>query len=355
MKKAYYVAELNLPTNSAYAHHVLKMCDALSENFDTTLIIFENNISFASLKKKYLLKKNFKIVPFNQNIFCKRILFGLFVVSKVEKKSLIISRSPMASMILAFFNFRLFFEVHHTFFGLTHLFFNFIKKTAYFKNFYFIFINKSLCKYLNINNRYVVLDDAVDIRDFKSNFKNKIKYDFTYTGSLFKGKGLDVIYYLSKKFTKYKFHIFGDSSKIDEHKYQNNNLIFHGFKNYNQIVKILRQSRYLLMPYANKVYVNSKNVEISKFISPLKLFDYMASKKIIFASRLKAYQHITIHNKNCILIPPDNLNLWEKALKRINLINEKTIIKNSYNMVLNFTWKNRIDKIKIIYQNLSQN
>lgn len=353
MQKAYYIAELNLPSKSAYAHHVLKMCDNLSKKFDTTLIIFSKKISFISLKKNYLLKNNFKLLSMNPKItkhnFHNRIKLALFTLSNVDKKSLIISRSLLSAFLLACSNFRLFVEVHHTFKGLTNFFFNIIKKTRYFKNLYFIFINKNLCNFLKISNHFIVLDDAVDLEDFKK-IKKNIKYDFTYTGSLFKGKGLEIIGHLSNKFPNYKFHIFGDYSKINIKLYNNKNLIFHGFKNYSEIVKILKQSRYLLMPYASKIYANSDNLEISKFISPLKLFDYMASGKIIFASKLKAYQHIAIHNENCILIPPNNLKLWEQALRKIKFINKKNIISNCSKTVKNFTWTKRVNKINQIYR-----
>ena len=42
---------------------------------------------------------------------------------------------------------------------------------------------------------------------------------------------------------------------------------------YRNIPSILMSSKYLLLPYSNKVSVNSKNLEISNYMSPLKMFD----------------------------------------------------------------------------------
>ena len=39
----FYIAELNIPNNSAYMQHVKKMCDELSVNNKTTLIVFSKN------------------------------------------------------------------------------------------------------------------------------------------------------------------------------------------------------------------------------------------------------------------------------------------------------------------------
>jgi len=124
MKKAYYIAEINLPSKSAYAHNVFKMCDNLSKNFDTTLIIFSKKKSFTSLKKNYLLKNNFKLLTMNykktKTNFHNRIKLALFSLSNVDKKSLTISRSLLSAFLLVYSNFRLFVEVHHTFKGLTN-------------------------------------------------------------------------------------------------------------------------------------------------------------------------------------------------------------------------------------------
>ena len=72
----------------------------------------------------------------------------------------------------------------------------------------------------------------------------------------------------------------------------------------------------VLMPYQDKVAARSNNLEISKFMSPLKLFDYLASCKIIIASDLKVYTHILRNNFNSILIDYNNINLWCKKLDK---------------------------------------
>ena len=69
-KKINYIAEINLNSKSAYKHQVLKMCDAFSETgYDVTLfVINKNKINFKTLKKKCILKSNFKIKQVYNNI-----------------------------------------------------------------------------------------------------------------------------------------------------------------------------------------------------------------------------------------------------------------------------------------------
>ena len=70
------------------------------------------------------------------------------------------------------------------------------------------------------------------------------------------------------------------------------------------------------MPYSDKVYVRSSNLETGKYMSPLKLFEYMAAKKIIIARDLKVYSHI-LNNKNSILISSSNAQNWSTKIKFI--------------------------------------
>ena len=102
----------------------------------------------------------------------------------------------------------------------------------------------------------------------------------------------------------------------------------------------------LLLPYSSKVYVRSKSIETSKYMSPLKLFDYMASKKIIVASKMNVYKHI-LNKKNSILIESGSSNLWANKIENIfnNLNKYKKLGNSAYKLVKKYTWSIRINKI----------
>ena len=59
-----------------------------------------------------------------------------------------------------------------------------------------------------------MLDDACDLSDFKVK-KSKVKFEYCYIGSLFKGKGLEKIIELASYFPQKRFHVFGDTKTID--------------------------------------------------------------------------------------------------------------------------------------------
>ena len=360
MKKVTYISELCLPSNSGYAQHVLKICDSFSKKFKTNLFVISHNNSFLKFKKEYILKKRFKICSFSKNkknSFLTRFLFSLYILKKIDKKSLIISRSLFSSLILSLFHIKNILELHHPPRGLSSYLFYLFRLLKLDKDLEYIFLHKNIKNYLKIE-RGIILDDACDINDFKLK-RFKIKYEYCYVGSLFKGKGLERIVELANYFPKKEFHVFGDVKTIDRslNKIQIDNLKnlhMHNFKNYKSIPHVLMSSKFLLLPYLNKISVNSKNLEVSNFMSPLKMFDYLASGKVIIASNLKVYSHILKNNFNCLMPKNNNFESWTNLLDEISTKKQKFnyLKKNAVNTASKYTWDKRV---KIINKYFKKN
>tara|TARA_B100001996_G_scaffold381765_1_gene371900 strand:+ start:886 stop:1977 length:1092 start_codon:yes stop_codon:yes gene_type:complete len=357
MKKFHYVAEINLPSKSAYPLHVLKMCDAFASlKYNVTLIIFykNQNLKFKDIKKKYNLKNNFKIncafdKKKNYN-FIDRCKFAFYTIKQLEKNSLIISRSIITSLYLAYNKVENLLEIHHMPQKITKILFflkNYLLKKKYLK---FILIHKNLIKKLSLNDdKKIVLDDAVDINDFKK-VKEKIKFECVYTGSLLKGKGVEIIEKLAELNPKVSFNIYGDKSELNSWSNElllKKNIFFKNHVDYYKIPKILKKHKVLLMPYQNKVYGLGTNLELSNFMSPMKMFDYLAAERIILASKLNVYSHILRNNYNSILVDPNNIDSWNINLKKI--LNSKNLFKkirrNSLLTATKNTWLIRASKI----------
>ena len=360
MIKINYISEISLPSNSGYAQHVLKICDAFSENYKTNLFLFKSNIKYKILQKNYLLKNEFKILSFkkknyNKNFFL-RLKYAFWIKKNIDKDSLILSRSILTSLVLSFWKINNILELHHPPTGLTKSIYNvcrIFKLDSFIK---YIVISKNLKNFMKLK-KSLILDDAVDVYDYKKKYLKTTDYEFTYTGSLFKGKGLEVIIYLSKNFPKNNFYVFGDLKTLNKNIFNINelklvqNLFFKGHVDYRHIPNILLSSKFLLMPYQKKVYVNSKKLEVSNFMSPLKLFDYLASGKPLIASKLSVYSHILKNNQNCILVDNANLENWKNKVDYV-LKNYNTVKKLSNNMKkisIKYTWLNRTKRIINLY------
>ena len=334
------------------------MCDAFSQSgYKVKLfIINSSNKKFNQLKKDYLLKSNFKIIKIYNSVnylnFITRIYFSirLFFLLK-NKNEIIFSRSVLTSICLSVFGVKNILEIHQPNFGFTNLLFNLLKKRII-ENTKFILINKNLNNFfLFKKDKFIISDDGVDIADFKSKQKIKYKNSCVYTGSLFQGKGIDIILQLAKKLNDYNFYVYGDlgtaPKKILNECLKLKNIKLLGYVKYSKIPRILKSHKIIIMPYAKSVFGNHKYANIGKYMSPLKLFDYLAAGRIILASENQTYNHILKNNINSILCDPKNLEKWLKALRDIsqNKINFNRLKKNSQETAKLFSWNSRIDKI----------
>ena len=359
-KKISYIAEINLDSKSAYKHQVLKMCDAFSElGLDVTLhVISKSKTSFTQLKKNHLLKNSFNIqAVFKKNKdlnFLSRLIFFIKIKNRINN-SLIYSRSVLCSLFFSLLNKNNFLEIHQENSGLTAFLYNVFKKKI-FRYINFILISKNLKKIFLIPNKKKILiaGDGVDIRDFNQ-YKNKnfkeIKNSCIYTGSLHKGKGFEFIFQLAKKNKNLKFFVYGDvktaQKKLINQTKKINNLKIMGHVEYSKIPKILRNHPVILMPYDKKVFGNHRSANLADYMSPLKMFDYLASSKVIISSKNENIQKILKNNYNCLIC--NNLSLVEWSNKIMHSMNnsnlKKILSKNAFTTAKKFTWKGRANKI----------
>ncbi len=82
------------------------------------------------------------------------------------------------------------------------------------------------------------------------------------------------------------------------------------------------------------------------YMSPLKMFEYMASKRPIIATDLPAVREV-LNESNAILIPPDNPSALAKAISHLLAhpqIGEQ-LANQAYLDVQNYTWEKRAGKI----------
>ncbi len=359
-KNLIYIADFSLPNMSAYMLHVLKMCDALSEKkcFVELFVPYKKkSLNFNFLKKNYLLKKNFIIKSFFDNKvkrnFITYLIYSIkiyFYIVKNNSQKIILSRSILPALILNLIGLKVLLEIHTEMRGLTKIFFLIVKSIMPTHKLKFILIHKNLNNQLNLKKeQFIVLDDCVDTRDFKGKYQKK--KECVYTGSFVKGKGIEMIIKISKKLPKIKFNLYGNLKTLDNNLHSDikkiKNIFLKNYVTYNKIPKILKTSKILLMPYEKKAGVLIDNLDVSNYISPLKLFDYLASGSVILATNKKSYSHILKNSYNSFLISSFNENDWSDKI--IKIMNNKVKIKklslNAINTAEKFSWLYRSKKI----------
>ena len=133
--------------------------------------------------------------------------------------------------------------------------------------------------------------------------------------------------------------------KNESFKTKLNNVTFYNFADYNKVPKILQKSDILLMPYSTKVEVRAKNINTANYCSPLKMFDYLASGKIILSSKLNGICEVLKHKQNALIVDRHNIGAWSKMLEYA--INNKyklyTIQKNAFTTAKDYTWRKRAE------------
>ena len=101
------------------------------------------------------------------------------------------------------------------------------------------------------------------------------------------------------------------------------------------------------MPYDKKVVRSAGGIgNISKYMSPLKLFDYLASGKLVIATKINSIEEIVQNKKNCILINKLDVFDWYNEIKLIIKHKKRyeQIAKNGFELSKKYTYNLRAKK-----------
>ncbi len=147
-----------------------------------------------------------------------------------------------------------------------------------------------------------------------------------YVGHLYEGKGIEVIVELARKKPDTDFHVVGGTDE-DLQKWQSktdglSNLRFHGHVPPARVGDYLASFDVVLAPYQRDIKGASGNTNLSKWMSPLKIFEYMSAGKPIVCSDLPVLQEVLSDGVNALLCDPDDISQWIEALHRLSTDDE---------------------------------
>jgi len=367
--KIVYLAFSYIPSRSANSLHVMKMCEAFAKlGHDVYLIVpdkkecYEPNVS--DVYDFYNVQNCFEIIKIqlsypiiNLAFFWPVLIIRLFKI----KPDLIYGRYLPGSYLSAKLGYKVIFEVHYyqdkdTSSGkILDLLVNhkkFIKLVTISETLRQAYIKKGRA---NIKQSMVAHDASSLKKPLNINIHiigRKNAYKVGYIGNLFKGKGMEVISKLVLKIPEADFHIIGGYTEDIAYWKKiisADNIFFHGFISQNRIEKYIGSMDICLLPNQKQVLTHgSKDIDIGEYTSPLKLFDYMACEKPILASDLPVLKEVLVHEYNCLLCVPDEVNSWVISLRKL-FKDEKLRLTISQNAFRSFcqkhTWINRAHKI----------
>lgn len=209
-------------------------------------------------------------------------------------------------------------------------------------------------------DKVLVLQDGVDIESFqnlpsKGEIREILKLPedkkiVVYCGSLFPDKGIEHILLVAKNIPHVVFLLVGGREQqirmwkdyINSHKIKN--VQFTGFVENSKVPLYLRTANVLIMPYKTDQKIKIMDINTT---SPLKLFEYMAAKKLIISTNIPAISRTIEHGIDGLLAEPNNIQeltrFVEMVLEDEHLAGK--LAKSAYRKIQDYDWKKRCEKV----------
>jgi len=375
--KLIYIANARIPTEKAHGIQIMKMCDVFSHlklktqnvKLEVELVvprrmnwIKENPFQYYGVPESFKIKKLpcLDLIPLYKYIghlglWIESITFFFFVFQYIIfKKADIFYTRDKFFLPFSLLKKNIIFE-SHTFPKNYFLYSSFLKKLKW-----IVVITQKL-KDLLIEqgispDRILVAPDGVDletfdIRETKEECRRRLnlskdKKIILYTGHLYEWKGAQILAEASQYLPDDKavYFVGGIKEDISRFKAQYSKFQIHiiGHKPYTEIPYWLKAADVLVLP-------NSGKKEISQhWTSPMKMFEYMASKRPIVASDLPSIREI-LSEENAVLVKSDDPEALAKGIKEILQSPESSakLSAKAFSDVQNYTWRKRAEKICI--------
>jgi len=343
-----YIANARIPTEKAHGLAIMKMCEALSSRgVNVSLIIpkklnkiKENPFEYYKVSESFKIKKIFNI----DLVFLGKVGFivqaidfalGAFIYCLFKKPTVFYGRDELTLSLLSLFKKNVVWESH----------------TA--KNSFWVKVLLKRCQKLvvisnGLKNYYIslgvssekilVLASGVDVKQFDGIKESKIE--------IREKLGLPV----NKKIVAYigKDNTMGVSKGVDELKE-----VFKFIQEENSEIYLLIVADKppkllpLYMKASDVLIMNYPNMEhFANYMSPLKMFEYMASGRPIVTPDLPSIREVLNDNDVVFFKPGDSKTMSfavEKVLADNNLAKHLSI--NVSNKAQLYTWDKRAQKI----------
>ena len=368
-----YLSAGNLPSKMAHTIQIAKMSQALSQKIEDFELVTSGDI-WSALKGMdsefqdwYGLRYKFKLVrlpihnkvkyPFPQTHQCQRSFrLAVLLYTCLKSPSLVYTRAlPVAELLLKI-GIPVLWEQHDPI----------NEKSPCYK----FFNNKNLIGLVTISphlaenyikyglspKKVLVAHSAVDLINFlpyqtKDLARQKLclpqnRRIVLYSGHLYEYKGIPTLLETARLMPEYTFILLGGwADDINRVKENCKNINLHNV----YVVGHVPQSELAPYFYAADVFMlpTSKYWELGETTSPLKLFEYMVTKRPIVASALPTVMTVLRNKENALLAEPDEPLSFKNAI--VNLFEDPTlasaISERAFQEVQDFTWDKRADRV----------
>lgn len=366
--RIYYLSDSTVPSSRANSVQVMKMCQAFAQNGHTVVLFaYKGDRNENGIYEHYDVTRCFEIsgIPGSSIPGIRRLrrMYAARLSPKLQSlPDIFYGRDPYSLLSVASLGVPLIFEAHTP--AETRMEKYFVGRLLSIRTLArLVVVSQALaCEYLSAypwfsEARVLVAHDGADVPRCTDNLDSRIAWpgrkgvlQLGYVGSLYPGKGAEIVAELASRLPKYDFHIVGGDKKGTEKiqkRFTGSNLFMHGHVEHAYVYNYLRNIDIGLLPCQEKVVI-SGGINIGYWMSPLKLFEYMASESSIIGSNLPVITEVLTHKVNSILVPPNKLECWMEAIEVLAKDDSfrKTIAARAYSdFTLRYTWAKRSELV----------
>ncbi len=173
-----------------------------------------------------------------------------------------------------------------------------------------------------------------------------------YVGGLYEGRGLEAIFAAMRNQAA-KLVIVGGRDADDIAHWRQvatnsglDNVYFAGLQPPVLVPTWLQTADVLLMPYSQQTRIGSGE-DTTAFMSPIKMFEYLAAGRPIITSDLPILHEVLTHQQNALMIPPDEVAPLASAINTV--LTDDTLAaqlaKHAAHSAQSYSWDARAHKI----------
>lgn len=341
MLKLFYITDGDIPSSTAHSVHVAKMCQAFQQiGCDVTLVCPSQDAAARgegegadALHAAYGIRAKFTVrrIPHSRRLLGNTLFaFRAMRVARAAGADLVFSRALYAAFWANVFRTPMVLEWHQPprFFA-ERLLLNLSRRLPYVLT--VVVITEALARLYRDwgwpAERLVTLSDAVDIDGFPNPVfapeRPGPQAVIGYSGHLYDGRGIDIILAMAKELRESRFVLIGGiAHDVDRWERRASvlrltNVEFVGFRPNSELPKRLLQMDILLMPYQKVVRIHGNRGNTVDWMSPMKMFEYMATGKPIISSDLPVLREVLQHGHNAMLVPADDAAAWVGAVREL--------------------------------------
>ncbi len=201
--------------------------------------------------------------------------------------------------------------------------------------------------------RIVVAHDAADPPPHaaRPDARPGARFAAGYVGNLYPGRGVETIFALAAAMPEVDFHIVGGQT-ADIERWQaterRDNVHFHGFVPPAQLRRFYDTFDAVLMPYGTGPVRAASGGDIRRWMSPMKMFEYMASGVPIVSADVSVLREVLRDRHNSLLVEAGNVDAWRRALLELAgspALRERLAANATADLVSNYTWDARARRV----------